>query len=370
MDRSKRNRRGMLLGAVAVAGVAIAVAGCGSSSSSSSSGTATGSSGASSTGSGSSFAALTYNTWCQNSKLCSYTSKGSAGGIQDFINGVVSWGATDSPLKPAELQQLATARGGVLPVYFPTFLGAIAVPTNVTGVKTLQFSGPTLAGIFDGAITTWNDPKIAADNPGVTLPSNTITVCVRSDGSGTSSNFSGYLGTESAQFLAKVGPASKTPPWTAPHIVQGLKNPGVLQCVKDNANSIGYADLADAISAGDQGILAKIKGPSGAYVAPTQSSVTAAGTTAKASNPIVPKDLQKSLINSSASGAYPITITTFVLGYSDYQKAGEAAKLPGVQAFLNYAYGSTAQGALNGIGNAPLPSTILSAAKAQLANLH
>ena len=147
MDRSKRNRRGMLVGAVAVAGVALAVAGCGSSSSSSSSSTSSSSS-ATSTGSGSSFAALAYNTWCQNSKLCSYTSKGSAGGIQDFINGVVSWGATDSPLKPAELQQLASARGGVTPVYFPTFLGAIAVPTNVTGAKSLQFSGATLAAGF------------------------------------------------------------------------------------------------------------------------------------------------------------------------------------------------------------------------------
>ena len=366
MDRSKRNRRGILGGAVAVAGAALAVAGCGSSSSSSSTSS---SSSATSTGSGSSFAALAYNTWCQNSKLCSYTSKGSAGGIQDFINGVVSWGATDSPLKPAELTQLAPARGGVTPVYFPTFLGAIAVPTNVTGAKSLQFSGATLAGIFDGAITTWNDPKIAADNPGVTLPSATITVCVRSDGSGTSSNFSGYLGTSSPQFLAKVGAASKTPAWTAPHLTGGLKNPGVLQCVKDNPNSIGYADLADALSAGDQALVAKIKSPGGTYVAPTPASVSAAGTTAQISQPIVPKTLQKSLINSTASGAYPITITTFMLGYSNYQQAGEASKLAGVQSFLNYAYGSTAQGALTALGNAPLPSTILSAAKAQVATL-
>jgi phosphate transport system substrate-binding protein len=368
MDRSKRNRRGILVGAVAVAGAALAVAGCGSSSSSSSTATSSSSS-ATSTGSGSSFAALAYNTWCQNSKLCSYTSKGSAGGIQDFINGVVSWGATDSPLKPAELKQLASTRGGVTPVYFPTFLGAIAVPTNVTGAKTLQFSGATLADIFDGAITTWNDPKIAADNPGVTLPSATITVCVRSDGSGTSSNFSGYLGTSSPQFLTKVGAASKTPAWTAPHLTEGLKNPGVLQCVKDNPNSIGYADLADAISAGDQALLAKIKSPGGTYIAPTSASVSAAGTTAQVSQPIVPKTLQKSLINSTASGAYPITITTFVLGYSNYQQAGEAAKLAGVQSFLNYAYGSTAQGALTALGNAPLPSTILSAGKAQVATL-
>ena len=126
MDRSNRNRSGMVLGEVAVAGAALVVAGCGSSSSSSS----TASSGAMRQGSGSSFSATPLITWCQNSKLCTHTSKGSAGGIQDFINGVVSRGATDSPLKPAELKQLASARGGVTPVYFPTFLGAIAVPTR------------------------------------------------------------------------------------------------------------------------------------------------------------------------------------------------------------------------------------------------
>src|ERR1700674_3165716 len=135
MDRTKRTRRTMVIGAVAVAGAALAVAGCGSSSSS----------GAKSTGSGSSFAALAYNTWCTNSKLCSYTSKGSGGGITDWTNGVVDWGATDSPLKPSELATLVSARHGVTPIYFPTFLGAIGGPTNVTGAQSLQFSGATLA---------------------------------------------------------------------------------------------------------------------------------------------------------------------------------------------------------------------------------
>jgi phosphate transport system substrate-binding protein len=360
MDRTKRNRRTMLFGAAAVAGAALAVAGCGSSSSSS---------GAQSTGSGSSFAALAYNTWCTNSKLCSYTSKGSGGGITDWTNGVVDWGATDSPLKPSELATLASTRNGVTPIYFPTFLGAIGVPTNVTGAKSLQFSGATLADIFDGTVTKWNAPAIAADNPGVTLPSSSITVCVRADSSGTSSNFSGYLGVESATFLTKVGAASKQPSWTAPHKIAAVKNPGVLQCVKDNANSIGYADLADVVSAGDQTLLAKIKAPDGTYVAPTVPAVTAAGTTAKVSQPIVPKTLQASLLNSSATGAYPITITTFVLAYSNYQQAGESKALAGTKSFLNYAYGSTAQGALTALGNAPLPASILSAAKSQVNTL-
>jgi phosphate transport system substrate-binding protein len=367
MDRTKRNRSTMLFGIAAIAGAALAVAGCGSSSSSSSTSSTTGTS---STGSGSTFAALPYNTWCTNSKLCTYISKGSGGGITDFTNGVVDWGATDSPLKPSELATLAKTRNGVTPIYFPTFLGAIGVPTNVSGATTLQFSGKTLADIFDGTVTTWNSPEIAAENPGVTLPSAAITVCVRADSSGTSSNFSGYLGKESATFLQKVGAASKTPPWTAPHLSAAPKNSGVLQCVKSNSNSIGYADMADVTSAGDTNLVAKVKAPGGAYVSPTIAAVTAAGTTAKISTPVVPKTLQASLLNSTAAGAYPITITTFVLAYSNYQQASMTKALAGTQSFLNYAYGSTAQTALTALGDAPLPSSILSVAKSQVGTLH
>ena len=97
--------------------------------------------------------------------------------------------------------------------------------------------------------------------------------------------------------------------------------------------------------------------------------MTAAGTTAKIGTPIVPKTLQASLLNSTASGAYPITITTFVLAYSNYQQAGMSKALAGTQSFLNYAYGSTAQNALNALGDAPLPSSILSVAKSQVGAL-
>ncbi len=367
MDRTKRNRRTALVGAVALAGAAIVITGCGSSSSSSSTAST---STAPSTGSGSSFAALANQTWCSASALCSYISKGSGGGITDFTNGVVDWADTDSPLKPAQLSALASARGGVTPVYFPTLLGAISVPTNVTGATGLQFSGPVLADIFDGVITKWNDPKIAAENPGVTLPSAPITVCVRADASGTSSNFAGYLGVSSATFLAKVGKASQTPAWTAPIKIAAVKNPGVLQCVKDNTNTIGYADLADVISAGDTHLLAKVQAPNGTYVTPTSATVSAAGTTAKVSQPIVPSTLQASLLNSSASGAYPITITTFILGYSNYEAAGKSSSLPKVRALLNYIYSSKGQGMLTALGYAPLPSVLVTAGTTQEATLH
>ena len=360
MDRTKRNRRRLLLSAAAVAGAGIAVAGCGSSSSSSTT----------SSGSGSSLVANAYTAWCTDSALCSYASKGSGAGITDLTNGVVDWAGSDSPLNATQLPALASARGGVTPVYFPTLLAAIGVPVHVAGVTHLRFSGPVLADIFDGAITKWSDPKIASENPGAKLPSSAITVCVRADGSGTSQNFTNWLGIESPAFIAKVGPASQLPNWTAPLKVSAPKNPGVLQCVKDNPNAIGYADLADVIKAGDTNLLASIKAPDGTYVSPTSAAVSTAGTGATVGQPIVPKTLQKSLLNSTAKGAYPITITSFVLGYSDYAAAGKSASLPKVKAWLDYVYGSKAQGQLAGFGYAPLPATILNAGKAQEASLH
>ena len=202
MDRTKRNRRTMLVGAVAVAGAALAVAGCGSSHrrlAATSSST-----GASSTGQRQQLRRASRTTpGATNSKLCTYISKGSGGGITDFTNGVVDWGATDSPLKPSELATLAKTRGGVTPIYFPTFLGAIGVPTNVTGAKTLAVLGQRRWPTSSTARHHLERPEIAADNPGVTLPSATITVCVRADSSGTSSNFSGYLGKSSAHVPAE-----------------------------------------------------------------------------------------------------------------------------------------------------------------------
>ena len=103
-------------------------------------------------------------------------------------------------------------------LYFPTLLGAVTIPTNIEGVsKPINLTGPALAGIFDGEITTWDDKDIATSNPGVTLPAKPITVCVRADSSGTSYNFSGYLSPISQGFSDKVGAnPSKTPAWTAP----------------------------------------------------------------------------------------------------------------------------------------------------------
>ncbi len=339
---------------------------------------------ASSSGSGATFPALVYRDWCQQLG-CSYTGKGSSGGIRDFIAGTVDFAGTDAVMTDSQVGDLASKRGGVKALYFPTLLGAISVPTN-TKAGRLRLDGPTLGDIFSGGITKWNDKKIRALNPGKALPSSDITVCVRADGSGTSFGFSLYLEKTSASFKSKVGNASQTPNWTAPKLVKQPGNPGVAQCVKDNADSIGYVDLGDATNAGLTGNLAAIgKGEMVRTVVkrkgkkvvkmvrkevfrlPSPASITAAATLKRVdlSNPYA---IQRSLVASNATGSYPITITTFVLAYSDYSNAGKASSLGDIKTFLGHAYGAGQQ-SVSKYGFAPLPAPMLAAAKAQIGSL-
>ena len=343
----------ILIAAGLIGASAFIITGCGSSSSTD---TASGGSSApagAATGSGASFPAPAYTQWCQESQTCSYASKGSGAGIQDLTNGVVDWAGSDAPLKSDEKSAI---KGTVL--YFPTLLGAVAIPTNIDGVsKPINLTGPALAGIFDGDIKTWDDKDIAASNPGVTLPAKTIAVCVRADSSGTSYNFSSYLAQISQGFADKVGAeGSKTPTWTAT-VSSAPGNSGVANCVKSTSNSIGYVDLADAKQAGLADQAAAI-GVEGAYVAPTTESIQAAGAGAK-----VNSDLTFSVLNSQAKGAYPIVATTYALAVEG--GANNAA----VNKALTYFLGSTAQGQLAGLGYAPLPGSILSKATAQLSKL-
>ncbi len=346
-------KRRILIATGLIGASALVIAGCGSSGATD---TASGGSSAPAgvaTGSGASFPAPAYTKWCQDSKTCSYASKGSGAGINDLTKKVVDWAGTDAPLNSEE----AGAITGTL-LYFPTLLGGIAVPTNIDGVsKAINLTGPALAGIFDGDITTWDDKDIAASNPGVTLPSASIVVCVRADSSGTSYNFSGYLSEISQSFANKVGAGgSKTPSWTAT-VSASPGNPGVANCVKNTKNSIGYVDLADAKQAGLDTKAAAI-GEGSTFVAPTVESLQAAGAGAKLSN-----DLTFSVINSQAEGAYPITATTYAI------VAEDGKNMAAVKTALTYFLGSKAQGQLEALGYAPLPASVLAKATAQLSKL-
>ncbi|MBJ7455703.1 MAG: phosphate ABC transporter substrate-binding protein PstS [Thermoleophilia bacterium] len=326
------------------------------------------------TGSGASFPATAYTKWCQDSGLCSYTSKGSTGGINDLINGVVDFAATDAPLTSTQLSDLASKRGGATPLYFPTLIGAVTVPTNIDGVsKGINIKGPVLADIFRGAITSWNDAKIRASNPGVRFPSAPITICVRSDGSGTSFGFTSYLSKVNTAFRNSVT-ASQTPNWptSGVTVVKGPRNPGVASCIKANKNSIGYVDISDARDAGLTKFFAKIgktevvKGKrTTVYVLPSAGSALKAANLTKFKS-----DLTLSLTASPAKGAYPIAITTWLVAYSNYGAAGKSATArDDVKKVLNYAYSSAAQGALKDLRFAPLPAGLITVAKAQISKI-
>lgn len=328
------------------------------------------------TGSGASFPATAYTKWCQDSGLCSYTSKGSTGGINDFINGVVDFAATDAPLTSTQLSDLASKRGGVTPLYFPTLIGAVTVPVNIDGVtKGINLKGPVLAGIFQGTITSWNDARIRASNRGVTLPSASITKCVRSDGSGTSFAFTSYLSKVSKDFRGAIG-ASQQPNWPTSGVVKGARNPGVAACIKANKNSIGYVDISDARDAGLTAFFTRIGKTetvrkSGTRVRVVKYILPSRGSAAKAGNlKTIKPDLTVSLTASPAAGAYPITTTTWILAYSNYAAAGKSAtSRDDVKKVLNYAYSTAAQGSLVDLRFAPLSAPLLAAGKAQIAKI-
>ena len=326
-------------------------------------------------GGGASFPNLAYSAWCQTSHVCSYSSVGSGAGITGFTNQTFTWAASDAPLNPAQQAAVGSAMPGQGIKYFSTLVGGISIPTNINGVRVaLRFDGGTLAGIFDGTITKWNAVQITRLNPKVRLPNATIVECVRTDGSGTSYNFANYLGKSSAIFVKLVGKPSTLPAWRGANIQHGLHNPGVAGCVKSNPNSIGYVDLGDAINAGLKnlsliGHKTVINHKSTVqYVAPATASITnAISSKLNVSNPVA---LQFALLNSPNPGAYPITITTFVLAYSNYKNShlnNGASKLASVKAFLNYAYSH--QSMLRQFHFVALPAPLLKLEKKQLAGL-
>jgi phosphate transport system substrate-binding protein len=328
------------------------------------------------TGSGATFPRIAYENWCRDSGICSYTAKGSGGGINDFINGVVDFAASDATLTPQQFSDLASKRGGVTPLYFPTLLGAVTVPVNVGGVSgnAVKLDGKVVGDIFDGAVKSWNDAKIRATNPKVALPAAPITVCVRADGSGTTFNFSRYLTKVNPGFRSQVS-FGQTVPWSAPNVIKSPGNAGVASCVKNNQNSVGYVDLGDALNAGLAGNITSIgktqvvrkgkkKVRKTVFIRPTIASIQAAGQLKR-----LKPDLTIDFSASPNPGAYPIAITTWILAYSDYAAAGKSGSLADVKSFLNYAYANAAQSKLSSLGFAPLPTNVLAAAKKQLTKL-
>ena len=193
-----------------------------------------------------------------------YAGGGSSKGKQDLADKLVDFAGTDSPVKPEDLGKF---KGAEL-LYFPIAAAPISVVYNLDGVTGLKLSGDTIAKIFQGDVTTWNDPAIAAENAGVTLPDTKITIVHRSDGSGTTNNFAKFL-VKAAEGTWKLDKGD-TLTWPK-NSVGAEKNTGVANAVSQTKGAIGYVDFADAKKGGLA--MASVKNAAGEFVAPTLDEI-------------------------------------------------------------------------------------------------
>jgi phosphate transport system substrate-binding protein len=350
--------RGVAVGA-ATAGVLLAAAACSSAGGSTGSGSASVINGA-----GSTFAAPMYQQWAgQYAKghhaQINYQAIGSGGGISEFTQGVVDFGATDAPMSSTE-QAAAQAGQGSVVLHIPMIIGAVTILYNEPGIKNLRLDGPTLANIYLGKIKKWNDPAIKALNPGVSLPSDPIQPVERADSSGTSYAFTSYLSAISPTWASQVG-ASKAPSFPVGTGATGSS--GVAAAVQQTKGAIGYAEYSYAI----QGHIpvASMKNASGQFVAPSTASTEAA-----AANTTFPTDVTKltfSLNNSTASGAYPLVTPTYIL---IAQKQKDTAKGNAVKAWLEWDLQKAQQAETTKLGYVPLPSKLVALDLAALKTVH
>ena len=341
--------------------LAVTLAACGKSSSTSST-ASTSSSSATISGAGSTFAAPVYQQWGSgiSGLTVNYNPVGSGAGITALEGKTVDFGASDPPLKPADFATLEKV-GPVQQI--PMFLGAITVSYNLPGVKSgLKLEGSTIADIYLGKIKTWNDPAIKALNPGVSLPSTPITVIHRSDSSGTTAGFTGFLSAVDPEWKSKVG-EGKDVQWPVGTGAKG--NAGVAGAVQQTTGAVGYVEQAYALQ--HNFTYASIKNKAGNFVAPSLASTSAAAAVV-----VVPANLGIKISNPVGAEAYPVTSQTFIVVYKDMCKAGiqggEAAA-KGVVKFLNYGLGSAGQSVLAQADYAALPAAILAKSKEAVAKL-
>jgi phosphate transport system substrate-binding protein len=269
--------------------------------------TATGQASSGVTGAGSTFVYPVLSAWAadyrkQNNVDINYQSIGSGGGIAQIKAATVDFGASDKPLQPDELAQSGLAQ-------FPLVIGGVVAVVNISGLEPgrIRFSGPLLADIYLGKIKKWDDPAIAKLNPGVKLPSATITVVHRSDGSGTTFNWVHYLGQVSPDWKSKVGEGTSVN-W--PTGVGGKGNEGVAAYVKQIPNSIGYLEYAYVIQ--NKMTYGQVQNSTGQFVSPNAASFQAAAASANWGSA---KDFSLVMTNAPGANAYPVTATTFVIMY-------------------------------------------------------
>jgi phosphate transport system substrate-binding protein len=275
-------------------------------------------------GAGATFPYVLYSKWFDTYKektgnTINYQSIGSGGGIKQFSEGTVDFGATDGPMNDDQINA-AKQKLGSNPLHIPMVMGAVVLTYNVPGIGSgIKLTPAVIPDIFLGLITKWNDPRLVASNPGISLPDMPIVVVHRSDGSGTSYIFTDYLCKASGFWKDKVGKGTSVQ-W--PVGLGGKGNEGVAGQVKQTVGSIGYTELAYAIKNGLG--YATVQNKSGQWVVPTLESVTEA---AKGALKNIPDDLRASITDPDLGG-YPIAGMTWILvsmEQSDATKGGVLA---------------------------------------------
>jgi phosphate transport system substrate-binding protein len=302
------------------------------------------------TGAGATFPNPIYSKWFDsfNKKTgvqINYQSIGSGGGIKQYTEGTVDFGATDGPMN---VDQMTAVQGEVL--HLPTVMGAVVLTWNLPslGDTRLKLDGATIADIFMGRITKWNDARIASLNPGVTLPNQDLIVVHRSDGSGTSYIFTDYLSKVSSDWKKTVGSATSVN-W--PVGLGGKGNEGVTEQVKQTEGAIGYVELIYAIS--NKLPYADVKNAAGKYVTPSLDGVTAAAASAKFDKGT---DFRVSITNAPGDASYPISSFTWLLVRP---KMKDAAKAKAFHEFLAWMITPEAQQMAAALNYAPLPAPVV-----------
>ena len=275
-----------------------------------------------------------------NGDVVAYGGIGSGGGVRNLRDKIVDFAGSDAFLSDKEMAEMAPV------VHIPTCMGAVVLAYNLDGVKELKLSGEIIADIFAGNIKMWNDERLAALNPDVKLPNESIIPVFRSDGSGTTFVFTDYLTKVSPMWKEKFG-AGKSVNFPSGQAAKG--NPGVAGVIKQTKNSIGYVGSEYAFA---QKIpYAKIKNQRGEIVEPNAASISAAA------SGVIPADTRCSITNADAKGAYPISTFTWMIiykeqNYSDRSKEQALATLD----LLKYILSDEAQNITSEVHYAPLPA--------------
>ena len=309
-------------------------------------------------GAGATFPYILYSTWfhqyttVNTAVRINYRSIGSGGGIRQLIKGTLDFGASDVPIKKEEIKKDTTPI-----LHIPTTLSAVALTYHLPSLsKPLRLDATTIAKIFDGTITQWNDPKLIQLNPDIQLPHQDIVVVYRADGSGTTAVFTEYLSITNTDWTNKVG-KGKSVNW--PVGIGGKGNEGVLAFLQKTTGAFAYVGMSYALNR--KLPVALVKNSSGEFIKPSIESVKKAGEFSVTQN----KNYTESFVNVSGQGAYPISSFTYLLIYQQMKKQKGQA----IVDFLNWAL-TEGQKSSASLYYVPLPNNVIEQAKAVVKQIH